>query len=91
MNPPVPGVYCPHAQSPGRTMWVTVRTSGDPAKLAGAARGILHELDRDIPILQVRHRRGAGGRPFSFGAPFDDVVLLDRFLRCLHSRWQLIA
>jgi putative ABC transport system permease protein len=57
MNAPVPGLYRPLAQSPGRFMWVTVRTTGDPAKLAAAVRGTVRALDRDVPILKLRTMR----------------------------------
>ena len=57
MRAPVPMVYSPHAQSPDRYMWVTVRTAGDPAKLAAAVRGIVRDLDRDIPVLALRTMR----------------------------------
>jgi putative ABC transport system permease protein len=54
MNPPMPGFYAPHAQKAWSGMWVTVRTTGDPAKLAALARGAVHALDPDIPVLKMR-------------------------------------
>ena len=33
MNSPIPMIYFPHAQWPSPYMWVTVRSTGDPAKL----------------------------------------------------------
>ncbi len=54
MKSPVPGVYRSHAQSPASQMWVTLRTTGDPAKLAAIVRGEVRTLDRDVPILKLR-------------------------------------
>jgi len=56
-NPPEPGIYRPHAQYPSGYMWITVRTAGDPAKLATAVRGTVRALDRDIPIVKLRTMR----------------------------------
>lgn len=57
MNPPVPGVYRPHAQSPSSFMWVTLRTSGDPASAVSGVRGVVRTLDRDLPIMKLRTMR----------------------------------
>jgi putative ABC transport system permease protein len=54
---PFPGVYSPHAQSPSSYMWITARTSGDAASLAGTARSMVRSLDRDLPLLKVRTMR----------------------------------
>jgi putative ABC transport system permease protein len=53
-NPPVPGVFYPHAQRPDGHMWITVRARGNAAQLAQTARAAVHELDPDLPLLQVR-------------------------------------
>jgi putative ABC transport system permease protein len=57
MNAPVPMIYSPHAQSPWPYMWVTVRATGDPAKLAATARAEVRAIDPDIPILKLRTMR----------------------------------
>jgi putative ABC transport system permease protein len=57
MNAPMPMIYFPHTQSPGPSMWVTVRAAGDPAKLAAMARAEVRAIDRDIPILKLRTMR----------------------------------
>jgi putative ABC transport system permease protein len=54
MRPPMPMVYTPFAQEPGPYMWITVHTTGDPANVAAAARGIVHNLDADIMLLNIR-------------------------------------
>jgi len=38
-------------------MWVTVHTTGDTANVAAAVRGIVHNLDGDIPVLSLRTMR----------------------------------
>lgn len=54
MKPPLPGVFCPHAQSSSRGMNLTVRTRGDAGELANAARAAVHSLDRNLPLLKIR-------------------------------------
>ena len=51
---PVPTVYLAHAQFPWRTMWFTVRTSGDPRLVATAVRRELHALDPLLPVAGLR-------------------------------------
>jgi len=57
MNPPVPGLFCPHAQSPSNWMWITLRARGDEAELTGMARAAVHGLDPDLPLLKIRTMR----------------------------------
>jgi predicted permease len=53
-------MYLPHAQlptsvgSPSRGMALTVKTAGDPLALASALRDTVRELDRNLPISDVR-------------------------------------
>ena len=47
-------MYLPHTQAPSRGMNVVIRTDGDPAALAPAARQAIHALDPDLPIYNVR-------------------------------------
>jgi putative ABC transport system permease protein len=54
---PQPMMYVPHAQDPGGFMWVTVRTAGDPEKLALAVRGTVRSLDLNLPVLSMRTMR----------------------------------
>ena len=54
MKPAVPGVYAPHAQWSSNWMTVTVRARGDAAQLTETARGAVHGLDGDLPLLKVR-------------------------------------
>lgn len=54
MEPPIPGLYAPHAQKAWSWMTVVVRTQGDPAKLAATAQSIVHATDADMLILKMR-------------------------------------
>jgi len=45
--------YLPQTQYPTRAMNVVVRTTGDPAMVAGAVRQQIHELDSDLPLYNV--------------------------------------
>ncbi|MGE5326988.1 MAG: ADOP family duplicated permease [Deltaproteobacteria bacterium] len=49
--------FSPLTQSPSKFMWVTVRTQGDPAKVASAVRGIVGASDRDLPVLKMQTMR----------------------------------
>ncbi len=46
--------YTPQTQSPSRAMTVTVRSAGDPAKMAGAVKNEIRTLDRELPMYSVR-------------------------------------
>ncbi len=54
MKAPVPGLYAPHAQKAWSLMTIVVRTQGDPAKLAAAARSIVRAVDSDLLVLRMR-------------------------------------
>jgi predicted permease len=54
---PVPMLYAPYSQAPGWSMWIVVRATGDPTKLAAAVRDTVRGLDRDLPILKLRTMR----------------------------------
>lgn len=56
-RPPEPMMYIPFAQEPAGSMWVAVRTAGDPQKLATAVRGTVRSLDPDLPLLSMRTMR----------------------------------
>jgi putative ABC transport system permease protein len=48
-----PHVYAPLAQYPRLFQYVVIRTSGDPAALARAARAAVREIDRDQAVFRV--------------------------------------
>jgi putative ABC transport system permease protein len=49
-----PEIYLPFAQLPISSMDVLLRTQGDPMALAKAVEGVVHELDREMPLSRVR-------------------------------------
>ena len=53
-RPMRPGIYVPLVQSPGRTLSVVVRTAGDPAAFAPAARAAIREMDPDLALYRVQ-------------------------------------
>jgi putative ABC transport system permease protein len=50
----IPQSYEPFYQQPNSTLWVVLRSSGDPAALPAAVRQKTSEIDRDQPIAQMR-------------------------------------
>ena len=53
-EPPKPQVYLPTPQLPGRGAVLVARVDGDPTRIVGAVRQALAELDRDVPLSDVR-------------------------------------
>ncbi|MFN7949055.1 MAG: ABC transporter permease [Blastocatellia bacterium] len=51
---PKPDWYLPHAQSPGRTMTLFVRTAVDPVTLSPAIRREVQALDAAQPVTSIR-------------------------------------
>jgi putative ABC transport system permease protein len=51
---PAPAVYRPHQQNPRTDMTVVMRTHSEPLTLASLARNQTHEMDRDLPISNLR-------------------------------------
>jgi putative ABC transport system permease protein len=47
-------VYLPLVQEPARSLSLVVRSSVDPASLTPAIAGIVHDLDKDLPVFQAR-------------------------------------
>jgi putative ABC transport system permease protein len=50
---PAPTMYVPYEQDVFSAMWVVLRTDGDPAQLAGAARLTVREIDGGLPAAQM--------------------------------------
>jgi predicted permease len=46
--------YFPHQQVPAGTMYVAVRTSGDPASIVGAVTSEARAIDANVPVFDVR-------------------------------------
>jgi putative ABC transport system permease protein len=51
---PAPALYRPHQQQPRTDMTVVMRTQSGPLTLANSARNLTHELDKDLPISNLR-------------------------------------
>jgi predicted permease len=47
-------LYRPQTQSAARSMYVVVRTAGDPQALAPSVRDVIRGVDPDLPIAQVQ-------------------------------------
>jgi putative ABC transport system permease protein len=51
-RPAEPVAYYPHAQLPGRTISLVVRSEGDPAALVPEVRRLVRQLDADLPLAE---------------------------------------
>ena len=51
---PTPAVYKPHQQHPRTDMTVVMRTRSEPLTLANSARNQVREMDKDLPISNLR-------------------------------------
>jgi ABC-type antimicrobial peptide transport system permease subunit len=47
-------LYLPQTQSPARSVYVTLRATGDPTQLLPAARRAVADFDADLPIYRVK-------------------------------------
>jgi putative ABC transport system permease protein len=45
--------YIPHGQRAQAGMFLAIRTTGNPSDLAGPVRGVLRNLDKDMPVFRV--------------------------------------
>ncbi len=68
-------VFTPYRQESGTFMNLLVRTTGDPAALAPLARGIVQQLDQDLPLFDVRTMREALDRRAWFLVVFGSLFL----------------
>jgi predicted permease len=51
---PAPAIYRPHQQQPRAEMTVVMRTHSEPLALANSARTQAREMDKDLPISNLR-------------------------------------
>ena len=66
-------IYRPHAQRPGRVLYVTVHASAEPTSVRAAVTGVVHALDPDLPLHRVttmteRMERALASRRFAMTA-----------------------
>jgi len=52
--PPLPQLYVPFDQSPGRAATLIVKSKSDPLSIASAVRRTVTELDPDQPLYQIQ-------------------------------------
>jgi putative ABC transport system permease protein len=45
--------YIPHRQVPVNSVFLVARTAVEPASMAGAVRGSIQEVDRELPVFRV--------------------------------------
>ncbi len=74
-------IYLPHAQFNTRSMYVTVKSKGDPAALEASVRRELHALDPDLPLY----------RPKTMAARVDAALARPRFAMTLLTIFAGIA
>ena len=53
-EPPTEFIYFPYRQARVREMVMLVQSAGDPAGLAGPMRAVVHRLDPNLPVYNVR-------------------------------------
>ena len=53
-EPPSDFIYLPYRQKPQQRMIMVAQSAGDPASLVGPLREVVHELDPNLPIFNVR-------------------------------------
>jgi putative ABC transport system permease protein len=53
-RPMRPGIYLPATRDAFNTMTVAIRTTGEPSSYTSAARAVLHDMDRELPMYRVR-------------------------------------
>ncbi len=51
---PAPELYITYLQNPPVSPFIVIRTSGDPAALMEPVRAMAQELDRDLPMYEMR-------------------------------------
>jgi predicted permease len=77
-------MYVPWAQASGRftgELWLVARTAGDPAATGAVIRRLVHEIDRAVPVSDVRTMDGV----------ISDSVAKSRFTTLLVAAFALLA
>ena len=78
---PEPTVYVPFTQDPSSTMWVAVRTDGDPLGQSSAVRQIVRSLDPSLPAYSMA----------TLASVVSDSVAQRRFSMLLLAAFAVIA
>jgi predicted permease len=77
-------IYTPWAQRTRMSaaeLWIVARTSGDPAAVGRAIRGIVRDVDRTVPVSDVR----------TMGAVVSESVRTTRFVTLLVASFATLA
>jgi predicted permease len=74
---PYAQIYIPIAQSPRRSVFVALRTEGDPMAVIPGVRQALRSVDADLPMNDVKTMRGRVAE--SIAAPRVSVAILTLF------------
>jgi putative ABC transport system permease protein len=77
-------IYTPWAQRTrvsSTELWIVARASGDPTAIGGAIRGIVHDVDRSIPVSDVR----------TMDAVVSESVRTSRFVTLLVASFATLA
>jgi putative ABC transport system permease protein len=53
-QPPIPEAYYPQSQNTASSMSLVIRSATPPSSQVTAVRGVVHSLDKDLPIYAVR-------------------------------------
>jgi putative ABC transport system permease protein len=73
--------YLPLVQEPARSVALVVRTATDPASLTPALEGIVHDLDKDLPVFQVR----------TMDAMLDESIARERMSMLVFAVFAIVA
>jgi|HubBroStandDraft_1064217.scaffolds.fasta_scaffold00079_41 putative ABC transport system permease protein len=71
----LPQMYLPYAQNPSRIMHLLVRTQGAPLDWAAAVRGAILEVDRDLPLFDVKTLEEVTAETFSAQSTFGAMLI----------------
>ena len=63
-DPVSPAAYVPYSFDPALNTGLTIRVTGDPTRVASAAREQIHRADTSLPIFQVRTMEDLRQRSF---------------------------
>jgi putative ABC transport system permease protein len=77
-------MYVPWSQASGRfngELWLVARTTGDPAATGATLRRLVHDIDRAMPVSDVR----------TMDAVISDSVIKSRFITLLVAAFALLA
>jgi putative ABC transport system permease protein len=69
-RPMRPGIYTTSELQPRSTMTLVLHTSGDPAAVTSALRGVIQQMDPEVPLFNVRTMEQAMAKSLALRAAF---------------------